>query len=277
MSIKDAISNAIAKFSSGDNSYTDTTKTPTETPVSEETKKTEVASEEKPAEKTEEKKPARDEKEIEKALELFDSLRNPETASDTLNLLVTTAKSRGILKTEEGRQEAAKDIITVLKESVHEDNHYMVDALAPGLEKIFKQLQDGQKVSTSTVEKKIDQIVQKEEEAQAEREIGEILGKDKYTPYLNELNALVDEFPLPEGVTIEKHLDRLLRIAKAESGEKKAQQKDVLAAEKTEKNLGERLPSSKTGNPDDVVIVNKKLNLQESIKLAKEGKKAVTA
>lgn len=274
MGIMSAIETAFEKLTGGGSDEKNTDTKVDTTLTTEKTEEAKVEEEKKEPEVKEEKKPARDEKEVERALELFDALRNPETAGDTLQSLVTVAKNRGILKTEEGREEAAEGIVDLLKKNVHEDNHYMVEALGPALEKIFEKMANGQKVSTTQIEKRLDQLNLAEQEKELSTQIEAILSKDKYSDYLDEINALVDEYPLPEGADFEKHLDKLLRVAKAESGEKKKTQQEKRVAEKAKKNLEESLPSSKTGNPDDVVVVNKRLGLSDSIDLALQGKRA---
>lgn len=209
----------------------------------------------------------------ERALELFDRLSDPETTAETLALLTSAAQNRGLLKTETGREEATESLLDILKKSVSEENHYMVDALAPGLEKIFEKLSKGQEVSTKKLETQILSITEKEQLAENEKFVEGLLESEKYKDYLDEMNTLMEEIPPSEGVDIEKYLDRLLRVAKAEHGDKKTEEKEKRTAEKVKQNLEERTPSSKAKNADDVVIVNKKVNLEEAIDFALKGQK----
>ncbi len=273
--IKDAIKNAFETITSKEK---ETEKAPE--PTSEETKKEEVKDEEeevkedkKESSKDEDEEPKLDPKIVKEALKLYDILNDPDpkNVGAALKAMVLRAEKAGIEIegiTAKEQREVTKDILEALKEELPEENRELIDALGPALRKIIKLSSEGSEAKIKDLEKELNKYKTQTEAEKYASTLQSILTKDKYEGHLPAMEKLMETIQPVDGVSEEKYLDTLLKLAKAEKGERT---RTETKAKKTEQNAKEATPSS-SNKGDNVVILDKAVDLKEAIRLAREGK-----
>lgn len=274
--IKEAINNAITtvkeKFSSSSTEEKETQKEETNEESNESSD--ESSSEETKEEETPEPtKSEIDPKIVQEALRFYNILNDPDPkiVSAALKAIVTKAEKAGIEIdgiTAKEQREVTTDILDILREEVPEENRELVDALGPALRKIIKLASEGSEAKLKDVEKQLKKFQDDAEAANYASTLNSILTKDKYEGYLPDMEKLMKTIQPVDGVSEEKYLDTLLKLVKAEKGERTTKQKTT---KKIEKNAEEALPTS-TVKGDNVIILDKAVDLKEAIRLAKEGK-----
>lgn len=199
------------------------------------------------------------------AINLFNLLKNKDTAAETIKILASQA---GIIKTEAKAEATAKSIVDLLREELGEEYAFMADKLAPAIEKATSRL----------VEDKTKDITAKfeaAEEAKVKDEVDKGITHleetfDDAKEYFEDIFKLMDEYPPSSKVKASKYFEDLYSLAKArKAGESKSNK----LREKIERNRNDapsRLASGGKGTTVKGEAAPKEMNITESIKKAME-------
>jgi hypothetical protein len=277
MGLLDAIDKAWDKLTGATEEKT-TEEKPVETPSEEKTEegtsddKKEV-SEEKKEETTETKSEVKPDPRAEKALQIYNILEDPTSAIEFARGLLEKAEKEGLLETKKAQEKQSQSILEMLKESVAEENHYMLDALGPALEKLAKVVSEGNESKVKKIESQLEAKAREEATAAEAAKVQTLLDNPKYKDHLETMVNLMDDVTMSPKSTYDKYLDTLFEIAKSRSSAKSEVDKKTRASEKIKQNLEERTISSDEKSADDVVVVSSKVDLDTALDYAFKGKK----
>lgn len=278
MDIRSAISNAISTLTGeGKDEKVEETKTTAaadnvdESTNDEPEKVEEPVAEDKPAAKAETKPtPTNEDLESANALNLYRALTNPETAADTLDLLITNAQKRGVeIGTKSQRQEATISLLDQLKSTVPEADHFLLDSLGPAFEYIMKQANADKDVKIQTLESKLQKFEQDLAAKEYTVQLESILSKPKYQDHLPEMAKIMKRLLPSEDLTTEEYIEEVYGLAAARS--KKVSSIDS-RAKKIEQNAADQMPRSSTETREDRIVMTRNPTLAEAIQAAQAGK-----
>lgn len=198
------------------------------------------------------------------ALDLFKALRDPSRAGSTLQQLADMAGLDLVKK--QDRQELKKDIKTLVKERLGEDNSILADSLGPLLEEL---LEGAVKDKLKPLE---DSIFESKKIEFSNRIENEISALDKETKGLSSklesrMVELMGEISPGETTPPEKYIRHIFKLAKSEFDEA-----ERVKAQNTKQTKNKETVSVQTGvNADRVKSGSKLPTIREAVAAAVRG------
>lgn len=199
------------------------------------------------------------------ALNLFNALKDPETAGPTLRHLADLAGFD--LTSRKQQTELKKSISQTIAEELGEDNSILAEKLGPTLERIIsKAIEDGVKPVTSAIEAQEQKKIANEIEATLKDLNTETKGLSAKLE--DRMVELMEELPPSSKITPSAYVRKIYKLAASdfEEAEKlKAQDK------KREINKSQVTVHSGVGNPDRVKSGSRLPTIRESVEAAMRG------
>lgn len=170
--------------------------------------------EEKTVETKKEETPTLD-AETQKAVDFFNAIQDPERGPALLKFM---AEQAGVISEQTGvsKQQVAKAFVDELKDGVDPSLHFVIDSLAPNLEKLIKK-QVGSE--TEIIKRTLQDTTYKQVERETNSEIDTFYKENKVSDDIKKkMDELAEEIPFdPKKSTIPKYMGRLLTLIQADS------------------------------------------------------------
>jgi len=209
---------------------------PEETP--EESEETPVEETEETEESPEEEETAedhREEIETQEAIQLYNALKDPQSAQTIIKLIADQHNLDLSVDTKKGARETQRDVVKIFEDALGDDYKFLAPKIGPAIEQAINvKLQD---VKNSQMERDVDNAVSwlsKETDGDSDKHIDEIA-------------ALSNELVMAPNGDVKQYLKRLYSIAS--SGKAKTAAKRGIASKiaRNRKDAGDRLASSSRG------------------------------
>lgn len=219
------------------------------------TKTEEIQTEEKKTEPTVKMIPL--DKRTQEALNLADQLADPTTGPQLIEFL----HQQFVKKSEEtgkSEKQVAKDFVSILKNKVSPEYHFLIEAIGPALEDVVnKSVEERVTPLKDNFNKEVERRVGESIDSEISHFMKENKIKGEEDPIWVEMNKLQKEMPMGEGVNVQTYLSRLHTLATKDSLESNVVKKTVSKINKnaedikimssealgTQVSKGSRLPS----------------------------------
>ncbi len=250
---------------------------PAETPTLDESVSSAVetpapAAEETPKEEVKAAEPAREvDEETQQALNLLRALKDPTVGKSVARELAVRA-GLSVASGEATPAQAKKAVVDVMKESVPQEYHFLVDGLAKGIEAVI----------ASEVEARIQPIQQQSQQAlermvekEVDTEINDFYRRNKDAKeYKDSIDKLSQKMPWggPESMSMSEYLDNLYTLVSKESAENKTVSSVV---EKINKNAKGAREAPTGAQPTEVKFGSKLPTLNEALKAGARNERLI--
>lgn len=210
------------------------------------------------------------EEEILHARNLYKALKDPNSSKA---IIETLAKTAGVIKTEEKKEEVVETILDIFKNALPEEFKFMADGLLPAIEKVVAKLAEGQLKSVKDEVKSLSEDKVAAAKAKVTEEVNaayeEISKLEHFEAVKGNIESLMKKFPPSKDVTAKEYFNSMYVLAVGQKGltvksSEKISRNRSDAAERLESNKGGKGAKSGTPGPSEKMSLNKAIEAAEA-------------
>lgn len=205
---------------------------------------------------------------ITNARALFKALKDPASAKSIITAL---AQQVGVLHTQQDVQQAKDAVLEVLQDSLGTEFNFLAPKLSIAIKRILEMERRGYQ---QALQQESQQRIQLQLASEIETTLGrlrrETKGESKHLE--GRMTELMDELPIGKGISTEKYLRHLYKVANAEAISKSTKRSLAAKINQNANDVGSRLASGGAkGSGVQGKPIDGKMTLDQSIQFALES------